>query len=46
MESIGGNMIKQVEEFKYLGIYIKSADRDINIRISKAWVALNIMKSI
>ena len=29
MESIGGNMIKRVEDFKYLGSYIKSTDRDV-----------------
>ena len=40
MESIGVNMIKRVEDFKYLGIYIKSIkDRDVNIRIAKAWAA-------
>ena len=46
MESIGGNIIKRVEDFKYLGSYIKSTDRDVNIRIAKAWAALNSMQSI
>ena len=46
MESIGGNMIKGVEDFKYLGSYIKSTDRDINIRIAKVWADLNSMQSI
>ena len=36
MESISGNMIKRVEDFKYLGSYIKSTDIDVNIRIAKA----------
>ena len=36
MESIGGNMIKRVEDFKYLGSYIKSTGRYIHIRIAKA----------
>ena len=46
MESVGGNMIKRVEDLKYLGSYIKLTDRDVNIRIAKAWAALNIMQSI
>ena len=46
MESIGGNMIKQVEDFKYLGSYIESTDRDVNIKIAKVWAALNSMQSI
>ena len=46
MESIGVNMIKRVEDFKYLGSYIKSTDRYVNIRITKAWAALNSMQSI
>ena len=46
MESIGGNMIKRVEDFKYLGSYIKSTDRYVDIRIAKAWTALNSMQSI
>ena len=41
-----GNMIKRVEDFKYLGSYIKSTDRDVNIRIAKAWAALNSVQSI
>ena len=46
MESIGGNMIKRVVDFKYIRSYIKSTDRDVNIRIDKAWATLNSMKSI
>ena len=42
MESICGNLIKRLEDFKYLGIYIKSTDRDVNIRIA----ALNSMQSL
>ena len=39
-------MIKRVEDFKYLVSYIKSTDRYVNIRIAKAWAALNNMQSI
>ena len=41
MESIGGNMIKRIEDFKYIGNYIKSSNRNVNIRIAKVWAALN-----
>ena len=44
MESIGGNMIKRVEVFKHLGSFIKSTERDINIKIAKVWAALNSMQ--
>ena len=46
MESIGGNMIKRVEDLNYLGRYIKLTDRNVNIRIVKVWTALNNMQSI
>ena len=46
MKSICGSVINQVEDFKYLGRYIRSTKRDINIRISKAWAALNSMNII
>ena len=46
MESIVGNMIKREEDLKYLGSYINSTDRDVNIRIAKTWDALNSMQSI
>ena len=28
-------MIKRLVNFKYLGIYIKLTDRDVNVRIAK-----------
>ena len=46
MESICGNIIKRVEDFKYLGSYIKSTDKYVNIRIAIAWATLNSMQSI
>jgi len=35
--------LKQVDDFQYLGTYIASTKRDINIRIAKAWSALSRM---
>lgn len=33
--------LKRFEDLKYLGSYITSAERDVEIRIGKAWGALN-----
>ena len=46
MKSICGSIINVVEDFKYLGRYIRSTKRDVNIRISKAWAALNSKNTI
>ena len=40
MISLNGHVIKQVEDFKYLGSLIASTEHDINIRLGKAWGAL------
>ena len=44
MKSISGSIIN--EDFKYIGSYIRSTKRDVNIRIAKAWAALNSMNTI
>ena len=41
-----GNLIKRVNDFKYLGSYIASTERDVEIRIGKAWGAVNQLDSI
>ena len=46
MKSICGSIINEVEDFKYLGSYIRSTKSDVNIRIAKAWAALNSMNTI
>ena len=46
MSSLSGDKIKQVEDFKYLGSYIESTEQDVNIRLGKAWVALNELDKI
>ena len=43
MKSKSGNTIQQVNVFKYLGRYIDTTERDMNIRIAKVWSALNSM---
>ena len=46
MRSLNGEKIKQVEDFKDLGSYIASTERDVNIRLGKAWDALNELVKI
>ena len=46
MKSKHGNIIRQVENFKYLGSFIRSTEKDIKIRIAKAWSELNSLRTI
>ena len=46
MKSLNGKKISQVDDFKYLGSYIASTEHDIDIRLKKAWGALNGMNVI
>ena len=46
IKSLNGENIKKVDDFKYLGSYIGSTEHDINIRIAKAWAALNNLNII
>ena len=46
MKSLTDEKIKQVEDFKYLGSYIASTEHDVNIRLGKAWDALNELDKI
>ena len=38
--SRSGQMIKQVDDFKYLGSYLSNSAKDINVRIGCAWAAI------
>ena len=44
MKSENGNIIKQVENFKYLGSFIISPDKYIEIRIAKACILFGNQK--
>ena len=46
MKSLADKNIKQVLDLKYLGSYIASTEHDVNIRLGKAWSALNQMDKI
>ena len=41
MKSLNEKKISQVDDFNYLGSYIASTEHDIDIRLKKAWGALN-----
>ena len=44
--TLEGNKLKQVDDFKYLGSWIQSSKRDMEIRIGQAWRALNKMEKV
>ena len=45
-KSLNGEKRKQVEDFKYLGSNIASNEHDVNIRLGKAWDALDELDKI
>ena len=44
--TLAGNDLDKVDDFKYLGSWIASSEKDINTRIGQAWSALSKMKVI
>ena len=44
--TLRGKKLKQVDNFKYLGSWIQSSEKDMNIRIGRAWSALNKMMKV
>ena len=44
--TLGGNKLKEVDHFKYLGSWIQSSEKDMNKRIGQAWSALNKMMKV
>ena len=46
LKSIKDEDIKRVSDFKYLGSYIASTEKDVKVRLAKAWTALNGMNKI
>ena len=46
IKSLNGNEINKVNDFKYLGSYISSTEKDLDIRLAKSWSALNAMNKI
>ena len=46
LKSQGGELLKQVEDFKYLGSWIADSKRDMEVRIRLAWKVLNKLDRI
>ena len=44
--TVGGNKLKQVDNFECLSSWIQSSEKDMNIRIGQAWSALNKMMKV
>ena len=44
--SRSGQVIKQVDDFKYLGSYLSNSAKDINVRIGCAWAAIRKLDSL
>lgn len=44
--TLEGKNLKQVEDFKYLGSWLQSSKRDMEIRIGQAWHALSKMDKL
>ena len=46
MESINGEKIKEVKNFKYLGGWMESSEKDVQIRKALAWTACHKLRKI
>ena len=46
ISTLSGKPIKLVDKFTYLGSSISSTERDVNIRLVKAWTAVNRLSII
>ena len=46
IRATNGEKLKQVDDFQYLGSHLASTENDIQIRMTKAWAALNKMNKI
>ena len=46
VKSLSGNVLKQVDNFKYLGAYLPNSYHDFNVRKGLAWTAINKLECI
>ena len=46
IQTLDGNRLEIVDDFKYLGAWIASSEKDFNIRKAQAWKACNSMSKI
>ena len=46
LTTAGGTVLKEVDDFKYLGSWVNSTEQDLKVRKALAWRALNGMSSV
>ena len=46
ISTLGGSSLKQVNKFTYLGSSVSSTAKDINMRLTKAWTAIDKLSVI
>ena len=46
LTSRSGTMYKQCEDFKYLGSFIRSSEKDMNSRIGQSWCSFNKLSKV
>ena len=46
LTTTGGTVLKEVNDFKYLGSWVNSTEQDLKVRKALAWKALNGMTSV
>ena len=46
LKRLSGDLLKQVHDFKYLGLWIADSKKDMEVRIGLAWKALNKLDKI
>ena len=46
LKALDGDVLNQVEDFQYLGAWLNTCSKDINIRIGRAWTALLKLNTI
>ena len=46
LNTLSGNTLEQVDDFQYLGAWMDSKKKDMDVRIAKGWVALNKLKDV
>ena len=46
ISTLNGSSLKQVDKFTYLGSSVSSTEKDVNMRLTKAWTAINRLSVI
>ena len=46
LRTVDGTVLREVNDFKYLGSWVNSTDRDVKVRKALAWRALNGLSKV